>query len=320
MARLDIAPIRDTLPIGVRVNGVTQQALEDPAVRAEINAAFEKYGLLLFEDIEPTGAMHVALSEVFGPLKEHPVTAVPRVERDTMPGVIDTRYLPGSAGEVEIDGVRKSSWLPWHFDHCYNDELNRGGVLRAIDIPPDGPRTGFVDGVALYEALPRHLRDRVEDKEILYILDVQYASMRFGRPAGLVEIRRKPVTAEFEQNARSMPRAIHPAVWRRPTGEKVLHISPWMAQGIAGQENAEGDQLLEEVCQAINALADEQSYFHSWKTSEMLIWDNWRFLHAVSGMNPSHSRRMQRTTIKGDYGLGHFENGRTGGSVLETMV
>ena len=39
----------------------------------------------------------------------------------------------------------------------------------------------------------------------------------------------------------------------------------------------------------------------------MVIWDNWRCLHAVSGMSPEHTRCMHRTTIEGDYGLGRFE-------------
>ena len=30
-------------------------------------------------------------------------------------------------------------------------------------------------------------------------------------------------------------------------------------------------------------------------------------LHCVTGTNPGNVRRMHRTTIKGDYGLGYFE-------------
>jgi taurine dioxygenase len=52
----------------------------------------------------------------------------------------------------------------------------------------------------------------------------------------------------------------------------------------------------------------------------MLIWDNWRMLHSVSGCDPKYPRRMQRTTIKGDYGLGYFENGGKGQAVLEMTV
>ncbi|MGB8365091.1 MAG: TauD/TfdA family dioxygenase [Rhizomicrobium sp.] len=54
--------------------------------------------------------------------------------------------------------------------------------------------------------------------------------------------------------------------------------------------------------------------------TDMLIWDNWRMLHSVTGMDPKYGRRMQRTTIKGDYGLGYFENGGTGDKILEMTV
>ena len=50
------------------------------------------------------------------------------------------------------------------------------------------------------------------------------------------------------------------------------------------------------------------SYFHRWQPTDMVIWDNWRCLHSVSGMAPEHGRCMHRTTIAGDYGLGRFED------------
>jgi taurine dioxygenase len=46
-----------------------------------------------------------------------------------MPGVITIRTDP-KACIVEIDGERLMNWQPWHFDHSYNNELNRAGVLR----------------------------------------------------------------------------------------------------------------------------------------------------------------------------------------------
>jgi taurine dioxygenase len=146
-------------------------------------------------------------------------------------------------------------------------------------------------------------------------MNVIMGNMRFGRPKSLVEVALDPSAQVVMDHAKGTPRAIHPAVWTRETGEKVLHVSPWMAEGIEHHEDAEGDALMEAVCQEINAKA--QAYFHSWKPTDMLIWDNWRMLHSVSGMNPKYHRRMQRTTIKGDYGLGAFENGGTGAKVLE---
>ena len=111
------------------------------------------------------------------------------------------------------------------------------------------------------------------------------------------------------------PLALHPAVWTRATGEKVLHVSPWMAKGIAGRSPADGAALLHEVCDEIVAAARDLSYFHEWKPSDMVIWDNHRMLHAVEGCDAKYERQTLRTTIKGDYGLGYFEDGKKVGEV-----
>ncbi|MCE7795244.1 TauD/TfdA family dioxygenase [Sphingobium sufflavum] len=318
MSGLSVTPLQDDLPFGVRIAGLTLPLLEQEGVRARINALFEEKGLIVFADVEPSSHMHVAISNVFGPLKEHPNPAVTRVEGEGMPGVIDMRHVPGEGGVVEINGQRLSMWLPWHFDHCYNDELNRAGVLRAIEVAPEGGLTGFADGIDLYRSLSPDLRDRIEGRDILYTMNLNYRNMRFGKPEGLVEITPKPGAEAVEEAARQHPRALHPAIWTRATGEKVLHVSPWMAAGIKGEETAEGDALLEAVCREIGAKA--RAYFHQWNLTDMLIWDNWRMLHSVTGMAPEHGRRMQRTTIRGDYGLGRFEDGGTGGRILEMTV
>ncbi len=320
MSGIEIRPLQDGLSFGVRISGVTQASTQDPAVRQQINDAFERSGMIVFEKVEPSDAMQLALSDIFGPLKEHPVKQVSRVDGDRMPGVLEIRHKAGSGGVVEFGGKRLSHWLPWHFDHCYNDELNRAGILRATEIVPEGGITGFADGIALYDDFPQELKDRIEGKEILYTLNLVYSLNRFGMPKDLVEVAEKPQAREIMAEALKGPRAIHPAVWTRSTGEKVLHISPWMAEGIAGQEDAAGDALLTEVCETLMRLADANSYHHKWDPSDMLIWDNWRMLHSVSGNPPEYGRTMQRTTIKGDYGFGRFENDGEGGKVLEMTV
>lgn len=316
-----VRPLGEGLEFGARISGMTKAAAEDPQVRSEVNAVFERDGMIIFEDVEPTNEMQLALSNIFGPLKEHPVPSIARVDADAMPGVIKLRAGLENGGIVEIDGQRLTHWLPWHFDHCYNNELNRAGILRAATISPSGGITGFLDGIALYKRFPKDLLSRIEGKEIIYTLNTQYDTQRFGQPDQLTIIRPKPMGKDFEQQAASMPRAIHPAVWTRADGAKVLHVSPYMAAGIVGQENVEGDALLEDVSQTINHLAPKCSYHHAWRPGDMLIWDNWRMLHSVSGHDPAYERTMYRTTIKGDYGLGRFENDGTGGRILQdTMV
>jgi taurine dioxygenase len=312
MSEINVDLLDSELSFGARISGVTYDALEIERVRVEIRAVFEDRGLIVFEDVEPSSRMQVALSEVFGPLKDHPVPSIGRVDQEVLPGVIDMRYDPETGGIVEVDGVPLAQWLPWHFDHCYNNELNRAGVLRAVDIPPVGGYTLFADGIALYDALSPRLRDELEDLKVLYTLNLSFDEMRFGRRHAVRYLRTPAGLAKIIAQAKEQPRAVHPAIWRRPTGEKVLHVSPWGAVGIEGREGPAGDALLEAVCQEIHDIA--KPYVHQWKAADMIIWDNWRVLHAVSGIDPKYSRR---TTIKGDYGLGYFENSAAGGSVLQ---
>jgi taurine dioxygenase len=305
---LTVQPVRADLQFGARVGGVTRTNVEDAALRAQINELFETYGLLIFEDVEPTPAMQVAISNVFGPLKDHPSQAVHRAGGDDMLGVIEMRHEPNAPGRVAFGGRELSSWLPWHFDHCYTDQLNRAGVLRCIDGPTDGGLTGFVDGIALYKAISPAIRDRIEGATIIYAMDVILENLRYGRPEGFVEIEAPAQSTDVMAEFASRPRALHPAVWTRRTGEKVLHVSPWMAKGVEGRTDDDADALLHEISDEIVAVAPSLCYFHRWQPNDMVIWDNWRCLHSVSGMAPEASRCMHRTTIQGDYGLGRFES------------
>ena len=307
MTNLTVRPIRDDLAFGARIGGVTLDDLGDPEVRSRLNDTFEERGLLIFEDVDPTPVMQVAVSTVFGPLKDHPSAATPRAGGDDMLGVIEIRHEPNEGGVVQLGGRLLSQWLPWHFDHCYNDQLNRAGVLRAVEIPPDGGMTGFVDGIALYAAISPEVRDRIEGEKVIYAMDVILDNLRFGRPDDLVEVHTSPQAEDVMTEFEHRPRAIHPAVWTRRTGEKVLHVSPWMAKGLEGRDDSEADRLLTEVCNEIVEAAKGLSYFHRWEPTDMVIWDNWRILHSVSGSAPEEGRCMHRTTIAGDYGLGRFE-------------
>lgn len=307
MADVTVHPFDEQSGFGARVRGLTLETVAEPEVRDLLNDAFEAYGLLVFEDVEPSSAMQVAISTVFGPLKDHPSKATTRAGDDLL-GVIEMRHEPNEGGMVRLGDRQLSQWLPWHFDHCYNDQLNRAGVLRAVEVPADGGMTGFVDGIALYDAVDPEVRDRIEGEMVVYAMDVILANLVYGRPDDFEEVEASPGAIDVMEEYAARPRAIHPAVWVRDSGEKVLHVSPWMAKGIEGRDAEEADALLHEVCDEIVRAAEGLSYFHRWSPSDMVIWDNWRVLHSVSGTDPANGRCMHRTTIAGDYGLGRFED------------
>src|SRR5579872_112387 len=102
MALLTVNPLRDDLSFGARVGGLSLDALNDDAVRDQLIAVLDEHGVLLFEDVDPTSELHIALSRVFGSLKEIQAQVVARTEDDTPSTVIDIRHDPEDAGIVEI--------------------------------------------------------------------------------------------------------------------------------------------------------------------------------------------------------------------------
>jgi taurine dioxygenase len=304
MTSITVKPLREGLAFGARLGGVNATTLQDEAVRAEINAVFEERGVLVFEDMEPTGEMQLSLATVFGPPQGHAMKSVPSAEGQ--PGVTVLDFHPGDADTFVVDGKVLSGWVPWHYDACYTKALYRGAVLRALVIPPEGGLTGFADGVQLHQAISPELRARFADLDIVYHPQLMFMNQRFGLPKDFQVLQLQPATQHVIEQAAGAPRAIHPAIWRRKSGEQVLHVSPWQAAGIHGREDAEGDALLEALCQEIYAKMDP--YWHSWKPTDMVVWDNWRVVHTVSGHKPEYARRVHRAAFAGDYGLGRFED------------
>lgn len=303
MADLDIRPL-DDFPFGARVAGVDAAALADETIRRRLRDLFEDRGFLVFEDMDPSGPLQIELAAVFGPLQEHAMKALRGGDGEAPPGIFVLDADPADTAIFEVDGKQLIGWTPWHYDACYMDQLYRGAVLRALEIPPVGGLTGFVDGVQLYKAISPDLRAQFEDRNIVYHPALMGVNQRFGRP-NVRAVRVKSSTEAFMASLADARRAVHPAIWQRPSGEKVLHASPWQAAGIEGEENPQGNALLEALCREIYAKASP--YWHSWKYTDMLLWDNWRFIHAVSGHDPSYRRRMHRAGIAGDYGLGRWE-------------
>jgi taurine dioxygenase len=303
---IEVAPLADDLPFGARITGVDRAALADEGVCREINAVFEDRGLILFDEVEPSVEMQLAVSRTFGPLRDHAMKAVTRIDPDAAPGLIDIHQPAGSADLFEIEGVAVAGWSAWHYDGCYARELYRAGVLHAVDIPPEGGMTGFADGIQIYQAISPELRASIDGASIVYQAGLFCMNQRFGLPKGYRVLRLHPSTLQFLEEAKSRPRAVHPAIWTRKSGERVLHVSPLQAAGIQGREDAEGDALLEALFQDI--YASMRPYWHRWRPGQMVVWDNWRMLHAVSGHDPNHARRLVRTTVEGDYGLGRFED------------
>jgi taurine dioxygenase len=247
----------------------------------------------------------VRLSEIYGEPEVHPMMAGTDIKTEHR-ALAPIEFDPEKDGNIyHIGGQVLGGYLPWHFDGAYVDRINHGGILRPDILPARGGETGFLDQIAAWELLSADLKERIDGLSVIYSYEPDLTRAKFGPRADQL-VKMSELFRAGAAHPSVQTRAIHPAVYEQTgTGRKVLHISPWFADGIEGMENEEGNSLLSEVIAQI--LKPELMYFHNWQPGDMVLWDNWRMLHCASGIPPEETRIMRRTTIVGDYGLGRRE-------------
>ncbi len=297
---LVISPLASALPFGATVTGLTAAQLEQPGIRRQLNDLWIERGVLLFREGESSQAFHLALSRCFGALEPHPF---PESRQEGFPDLVKIKFYPEDGSYYDVGGELRGGWLPWHSDLIYTHRINRGGILRPVQLPASGGETGFIDRIAAYERLPAQLRDRIEGLHVVYHVDVDMSLQGFAGAGPAQLLRMAASGTQIQRRKFSYPRVIHPMVYTQAeTGRKVLNISPAFAIGVYEDGTAAGDMLLRELV-AICTDA-EFSYFHRWQADDMVLWDNWRTLHCATGVPIDQTRVMERTTIAGDYALG----------------
>jgi taurine dioxygenase len=295
----EVSPLDERIPFGATVSGLRQEQLSDPAIRKALNELWIDKGVLLFRDGDCTPEMQIALSRCFGELEPH---MFEETRSEGNPDLVRIKFFPEDGSFYDVDGELRGGWLPWHSDLIYNARINRGGILRPVQLPSRLGHTGFLCQIAAYERLPQALRERIEDLHVVYEVRINLSECPFANDG--VTLRRLAVSGgKIEKRRFTFPRIIHPMVYtQQETGRKVLNVSPGFAIGIYEDGGPDGDALLREV---IGYCTDpELSYFHQWQDGDMMLWDNWRVLHCATGVPPEETRLMERTTIKGDYALG----------------
>ena len=297
---LETRPLSPGARFGREVVGLTPDRLREPDTRAELRDLWVQEGVLVFRDVEGGSQTQLDLSRCFGDLERHPLGGwVEGFEE-----LIHIDYDPATGTAYNVDGEGRGGWLPWHSDLVYSPEINHGGILRAIRVPPEGGQTGFLDQISAYDDLPQDIKDRIDDLEVIYRLDLNAANQKFGRFHDVEALVIPPnLQAILDTQETRFGPVLHPMVYSQPeTGRKVLNVSPWFATGIQGMETPEGDALLETVIR--HCVREDRAYFHAWRDGDMVLWDNWRTLHCAAGVPVDTTRLMHRSTIAGDYKLG----------------
>jgi len=282
MSRLSVT--RLTPHFAARVDGADIGRPLDPAVRAEIRAAFEEHSVLLFRGAALDDERQIAFSRNFGGLEitrsMNPAAGTPFARQSNLD--------IGTGAVIPADDRRMVYQLAnmlWHSDSSFKTVPALCSLLSARIVPPEGGATEFASARAAYPSLPEPLKRRVETAVAVH----DFAWSRD-------QVRPGFFTAE--------ERAVYP-----PVRHRILRVNPVNgrrglflgahASHVEGLPLEEGRALLRTLLEHVTR--PEFCYHHEWQEGDLVVWDNRCVLHRATPYDPARPRLlMQRTTIAGD--------------------
>ena len=289
---LEVRPVE--APFGAEVIGVDFAAALDDATFAMIARALYAHRVLVFRGEPRRDEALAAFARRFGPLVrlyEH---------ETTVPGFPEIVRVSNVEEKGKPIGLAGAQELPWHHDHAYLDHPAKESFLEAVELPPQPPRTSFVDMVAALASLPPQLRERIAGRRALHHIDER----RDADSGGERELRATGLTPEYRDSTNVLAqqriasqRALHPLVVRHPdSGLAALYASPLATHEIAGLSRSASRDLFAELFE--HAIQPAYIYAHSWSTGDLVVWDSISTLHQRDAFDPSARRLMKQMSTQ----------------------
>jgi taurine dioxygenase len=267
--------------LGAEIRGVDLRRLGDDAFAA-IHRAWLDNLVLLFRGQHLTDAELIAFSRQFGELDLAPVQETGRRFVEGLPELyIVSNVLKGG----EPIGSLGYGEAVWHTDMSYLPDPPMASVLYALEIPPTGGNTGFLNMYAVYEALSADLKRRIEGLRVKH--DGTYNS------GGYVRQGVTPI-----DDPRASAGVFHPLVCTHPeTGRRMLYLGRRRNAYIEHFELTESEALLDTLWSYTDRA--EFAWHTVWQVGDLVLWDNRCTMHRRDPFDPAARRVMHRTQIKG---------------------
>ena len=274
----------EIVPLGpgfaAELRGVTlAEIAADNARYKEARAALEEHSVLVFRGQDVTDEAQLAFSRRFGALE---VTKVGSQGAGTNLVILTTIDENGKVVPADHRlAMRNKANQLWHTDSTFKRVPALASVLSARVIPARGGETEYVSTRLAWERLDPALRKRLKNSFAWH----DYAHSR-----------RKiaPDLASLEERA-ALPPQCWRLAWKNPAnGRTALYLASH-AYAIEGMEQAAAQQLLAELMDA--ATAPGLSYVHTWRSGDVVMWDNRATMHRGRPWPANEPRLMVRTTI-----------------------
>jgi len=275
--------------LGADVYGVD---LSKPVSDADFKKIAEAWGehlVLRFSGQKIDDPTLMTFSARFGELDRVPIAAVGFDRMDS--GVVDeARQWVAVIASIKKGGKAigglGSYELVWHTDMSYNPLPPRASLLYALEVPPDGGNTGFLNMYAAYETLPDHLKRAVEGKTCIHDSSRNSAG----------ELRKGFQTTH---DVTKTPGAVHPLVRLHPiTERRALFLGRRPGAYIHGLGVEESETLLDAIW--AHATQERFAWYQKWRIGDLVMWDNRCVMHRRDAFDESLRRLMHRTQIVGE--------------------
>lgn len=268
---LDIRPLQPT--IGAEIHGLDlSQPLSD-AQREALRAAVVRHKVVFFRDQTLTPETQAAFAAQFGPLYTHPTTTVSKQAEPDLSPIHKIAAVDNARYDKLAKARRIKPGEAYHSDTSWRLVPTWGAVLAAVDLPPVGGDTIWVDAHLAYEGLPQDIKDRLEGRYVTH--DFRAALAAAGHDY--------PVVA-------------HPVVRaHRETGEKILWVNFTQNPQILGLSLEESEELLEAVL--VQYKRPEFQVRFSWQPGSVAFWDNRGAVHYAVRNYGDYPRLLNRVLI-----------------------
>ena len=280
--------------IGMEVIGLDPGQPIDADTAAQLRAWWYEAGVLVFRGIGTSAEALLDLSRCFGELEPHPIE---QIRMPDYPELIELTNRDGPKGPVyAYDGVPTYGRIPWHTDLAFQPVPNAGALLNMVHRAEQGGMTAWLDTTKAYDSLSDDLKQRIDGLEARFEFCADLGRMRFRNPGGT---RVGTSSAKFPD----YPPLARPIVARHPhTGQVVMNVCPLNIQGIVGMDEADSDALINELIDAV--VQPQFIYEHDWATNDIVLWDNYRMMHAAAGHPLDVLRIARRSTLRGQATMG----------------
>ena len=270
---------------GAEIRGVDLTLPVPSDAFAAIEAAFNRYAVLVFPRQPVSDDQQIAFSRLFGPLEFSPEYAGSEKSRINRREIADVSNLDPDGNVMSAEDRRllfnRGNQL-WHTDSSFKFVPARCSLLSAREIPPVGGETEFADLRAAYDALGD------EQKRQLEGLVVEHSIFRSRSLIGFTE---------FNDNIRKELPPVPQLLVRRHagSGRKTLYLASH-ASHIVGMPVEEGRKLIENLIDF--ATQPRFVYQHRWSVGDLVLWDDRCTMHRGRPYDDTkHRRDMHRTTV-----------------------